>query len=156
MKRTTSPIHCIAMALTLVLAGAGCSSLGATSENARLAVYRSHAGPPVASFHSFGQFDSWEGLGDEALAVWTHPQEAWLLELYGPCQDLNYSVAIGVTNHMGQVEAGFDKILVSNPAAVSIPCLIRSIRPLDVAAIRQADRDRRAEGERAEPPASGH
>ena len=134
--------------------------MGSTSEEAQLAFYRSHAGPPVASFHSFGHFDSWEALGQEAIAVWTHPREAWLLELYGPCNGLDYSIAIGVSNRMGQVEAGFDTIVVSNPPAINIPCRIRSIRPLDVTAIHQADRDRRADARRAQlpqpPPAPDH
>jgi hypothetical protein len=135
---------------SVLLAGvcSACSGMQPRADDAQLAFYRAHAGSPVASFHSFGGFDSWEPLGDEALAVWTHPKEAWLLDLYGPCNGLDFSIAIGVTQHVGQVEAGFDEILVDNPSSIRMPCRIRSIRPLDVHAVQKGSRN-------AQPPAAG-
>jgi hypothetical protein len=32
----------------------------------------------------FGSLNGWTELGDSALAVWTRPSEAYLLELRGP------------------------------------------------------------------------
>jgi hypothetical protein len=122
-----------------VLAFAGCSTLAPRPPSPRLALYAAHAGAPVPSFRSLGRFDNWEPLGDDVLAVWTRPNQAWLLELYGPCDGLEYSVAIGVTDHAGQVEAGLDRVLVSHPSPVQAPCTIRTIRPLDVSAIKQAE-----------------
>jgi hypothetical protein len=119
---------------------AGCASVKPRPVDARLALYRAHAGAPVPSFRSLGRFDNWEALGDDALAVWTRPNQAWLLELYGPCDGLQYSVAIGLTDHLGQVEAGYDEVRVSHPSPIRIPCRIRSIRPLDVSGIRQAEK----------------
>ena len=52
--------------------------------------------------------------GDSALAVWTRPSEAYLLELSGPCPDLSYA-AIGLTSSMGRVSSRFDKVLVRDP-----------------------------------------
>jgi hypothetical protein len=115
---------------------AGCSSLKPRPVDPRLALYRAHAGAPVPGFRSLGRFDSWEALGDDALAIWTRRNEAWLLELYGPCDGLEFSVAIGLTDHVGQVEAGFDEVLVSHPSPIHMPCRIRSIRPVDVPGLR--------------------
>ncbi len=119
---------------------AGCASGGLGKEDARLALYRSHAGAPVGSFHSFGRFDSWESLGTGTVAIWTRPGEAWLLELWGPCSDLPYSVAIGLTSHAGSVQAGLDEVVVRSPPPVSLPCRIRTIQPLDVTAIKRDEK----------------
>lgn len=126
------------------LACAGCSTLARRPADAKLAFYSAHAGAPVDGFRSLGRFDNWEPLGNEALAVWTRPNEAWLLELYGPCDGLDFSIAIGLTDHVGRVEAGFDDVLVSHPSPIHVPCRIRSIRPLDVAAIHEAEKARRS------------
>ena len=129
----------------VALVCAGCStSPPRMSADARLALYSAHAGPPVDSFRLLGRLSSWEALGDEALVVWTRPNEAWLLEPYGPCDGLDYSSAISLTDHAGRVEAGLDSVLVSNPSPVHLPCRIRGIRPLDLAAIREAEKAMRS------------
>ena len=77
---------------------AGCATTGKLSSDERLQLYRSHAGAPVNSFKYFGSLNGWTELGDSALAVWTRPNEAWLLNLGGPCMDLSYAPAITVTD----------------------------------------------------------
>lgn len=120
---------------------AACSSIPATPSQ-RLAMYRAHAGAPVPSFRYLGRFDSWESLGNDTVAIWTRPREAWLLELAGPCNGLEFEPVIGLTSQVGQVNAGFDKVLVRDPSSIRIPCIIQTIRPLDVDAIRQLDKAR--------------
>jgi hypothetical protein len=131
-----------------VLVCAGCSTLARKPPDAKRAFYASHAGPPVPSFRSLGRFDNWEPLGRDALVVWTRPNEAWLLELYGPCDGLDFSIAIALTDHVGRVEAGMDDVLVSHPSPLHIPCRIRTIRPIDVAAVRAAEKVERAGAKR--------
>jgi hypothetical protein len=114
------------------------------STDAKLAFYSAHAGAPVDSFRLFGRLSHWEPLGNEALVVWTRPNEAWLLDPYGPCDGLDYSSAISLTDHAGRVEAGLDYVLVSHPSPVHVPCRIRSIRALDLGAIREAEKARRS------------
>ena len=131
---------------------AGCStSPSRMSADAKLALYSAHAGAPVDSFRLLGRLTSWEALGSEALVVWTRPNEAWLLEPYGPCDGLDYSSAISLTDHAGRVEAGLDYVLVSNPSPIHLPCKIRGIRPLDLAAIREAEKERRSTTTAATP-----
>ena len=139
----------ILLSLVLALAFVGCSSMSSMNSGERLALYKANAGAPVSSFRYFGQLDSWEELGDDALAVWTRPREAWLLELSGPCNGLAYSPVIGLTDQFGRVQAGFDNVLVRDPSAINIPCRIHTIRPLDVTAIRQAEQAARAQASRA-------
>jgi hypothetical protein len=129
--------------LSLLAALAACSSMP-TAPSPRLAMYRAHAGAPVPSFRYLGRFDSWEALGDNAIALWTRPREAWLLDLAGPCNGLEFEPVIGLTSQVGQVNAGFDKVLVRDPSSINIPCIIQTIRPLDVDAIRQLDKEKAA------------
>lgn len=123
--------------LLVLLASTACAS-SPSKEDARLTLYRAHAGAPVRSFVYLGRFDRWESLGDRALAIWTRPSQAWLLDLGVPCTNLPYAIAIGLTSHTGQVSARFDDVLVQQPGP-NIPCRIEEIRPLDVEGIRAAD-----------------
>ena len=129
------------LAVTTVLAG--CASTG-LSENDRLALYRANAGEPVGDFHYFGSLNGWSPLGDEALTVWTRPNQGYLLELAGPCPDLEFAPAISISNLMGRVSARFDKVTVHGGGSrTNFPCRIREIRPLHVKALKQAERELR-------------
>ncbi len=131
--------------LLFALVLAACSTVRESAPDPRLVLYQAHAGTPVASFRYLGSINSWESLGDEAIAIWTRPNEAWLLELSGPCKGLDFTPVIGLTSQFGAVNAGFDDVLVQDAAAIRIPCRIQSIRPLDVATIRQAEKAKRAQ-----------
>ncbi|WP_202843919.1 DUF6491 family protein [Luteimonas saliphila] len=130
-------------ALAALLALAGCASDAGLRDSEKLALYANHAGEPVTSFRYFGSLNGWTPLGDSALAVWTRPSEAWLLELQGRCQDLAFAPAIGLTNQMGRVHARFDKVIVRGGGAMGMPCHIGQIRPLDVKAIRATEKELR-------------
>lgn len=135
----------LAIALFAAAALAGCATTGKLSSSERLELYRAHAGAPVRDFQYFGSLNGWTELGDSALAVWTKPSEAWLLSLSGPCMDLSYAPAIGVTSMMGRVSAKFDRVIVrgGSPGMAPIPCRIDSIQPLDVKALRASEKELR-------------
>lgn len=134
------PMLVLGLVLGLVLAA--CSSVPA-GPGAQLQLYRAHAGAPVGSFRYLGRMDSWEALGDNVIAVWTRPREAWLIDLVGICDNLEYTPMIGISSSVGQVHAGFDKVLVRDASGVQSPCYIQTIRPLDVDAIRKAQQQQR-------------
>ena len=134
---------------------AGCASSGPKLDDAqRLALYREHAGAPVDRFQYFGSIDGWTPLGDSALALWTRPNQAYLLELQGRCQDLDFAQAISVTNQMGSVHRRFDKVIVLGQQSIKIPCFIDRILPLDVKALKQAQKEIRSAGTMPEEPKS--
>ncbi len=121
-----------------------CATAGKLSSDEKLALYRSHAGAPVKDFRYYGSLNGWTELGDSALAVWTRPNEAWLLSLSGPCMDLSFAPAISVTNMMGQVSARFDRVIVHGGGPVGhVPCRIETIQPLDVKALRASEKELR-------------
>lgn len=128
----------------LCLALAACATTGRLSSAEKLDLYRAHAGAPQNDMQFFGTLNGWTELGDSALAVWTRPSEAYLLELRGPCQDLTYATAIGLTSQMNRVSARFDKVLVRDPTGgPRMPCFINSIRKLDVKALRASEQELR-------------
>lgn len=123
---------------------AGCAT-NRLSDDERLTLYRAHAGAPVRDFQYFNRLSGWTALGDSALAVWTRPNQAYLLEFAGTCQDLDFAPSIAITHFGSQVSAKFDDVLVlgGGPAAIRLPCRIDSIRPLDVKALRTSEKELR-------------
>ena len=90
------------------------------------------------------------------MALWTRPSQAWLVEVYEPCADLDYATTIGIRSIGGRLSARFDRIHVSNNGLIPLECTIKEIRPLDVKAIRAAEKDARAKRQvEAAPDAPG-
>lgn len=140
-RRTMKRIATMLLATALL---AGCATTGRLGDAERLQLYRAHAGAPVRDFHYFTSFNGWTALGDSALAVWTRPSQAYLLTLDGPCLDLEFAPAIGVTNMTGVVSARFDRVLVYGGSRIGrVPCRIAEIRPLDVKALKVAEKELR-------------
>lgn len=136
MKRLMIAVLCVSLA--------ACASSGRLGSDQRLALYRAHAGAPQSDMPFQGNLNGWNELGDSALAVWTRPGQAFLLELTGPCPDLPYAQAIGLTSRVGRVSARLDKVLVRGPGpGPQMPCYIGSIRPLDVKALRTSEQQLR-------------
>jgi hypothetical protein len=140
--------------LALALAGllAACSSVPyAQRQQQRLAAYEAAAGAPVRSFRFFPPMWSWEPLGDTQLAVYTRPQQAWLLDLSGACQNLPFANAIALTSNLDEVSVNFDKVLTGRSY---FPCTIKRIRPVDVARLKveQAKQRKIEAAPRAAPP----
>lgn len=132
-------------ALLAAAALSGCATDGKQTDAEKLAFYRDHAGEPVKDFQYFGRLNGWTPLGDGALAVWTRPSEGYLLELAGPCQDLDYAMSISVTQFGNRVSARFDDVvpLGVGTSSIKIPCRIETIRPLDVKALRASEKEMR-------------
>lgn len=123
---------------------ASCATTHPSDED-RLAMYRAHAGDPVNDFQYFGRLDGWTPLGDRALTVWTRPDQAYLLELMGTCNDLDFAPAISISSQLSQVSARFDSVHVlgSHGGIAHIPCRIKEIRPLDVKGLKEAQKELR-------------
>lgn len=138
---------------TLMLAAAlllsGCATTGLTDAQ-QLAMYREHAKAPVRDFRYADRLTGWNAVGDNALAAWTRPNEAYLLELDGGCANLSSTTTILITNLLGQVSAGLDRVqLIDSPRGFTTACRIRTIRPLETKALRasqKALREARAGG----------
>lgn len=135
MKQQVASLSC-AIAITLMLGA--CASVP-DHQNQELQFYRAHAGAKVDSFNYLGHMDSWKALGSSTIALWTRPNEAWLIDLVGICNNLEYTPAIGIPRNVGQVRTG-SQVLVHDPSGIENPCYIQSIRPLDANAIREGEK----------------
>lgn len=136
----------------VMLALASCTTNPAQRDADRRALYSAHAGEPVSSFRYFGSLNGWTPLGEGAVALWTRPNQAYLVTLKGRCPDLDFASAISVSSQFNTVYKNFDKVTPLSRGTMSIPCYIREIRPLDVKAIRQAERDMRSDAQVSERP----
>lgn len=139
----------VAMRWPLIVALLACSGLAACASTpgrdaAQLELYRANAGPPVSSFMQRGAYVQWTPLGEDALAIWVSPSRAYLLEV-SPCMDLPWARAIRVGDSMSRVSARFDNVVPLGVGRPGVPCRIQQIRPLDVRALRSAERAMRAE-----------
>ena len=138
--------------LVAALTLGACATGGSLPDSERLAMYRDAAGEPVGSFHYPGRIDSWIPLGDSALVVRTRPNQEYLLELMGPCQELDFAEAITLSHQSGRVHARFDTVTVRGRGQFAIPCRILQIRPVEVSTVRQAERDLRRQIEMVQRP----
>lgn len=124
---------------------AGCATGPSLGDAEKRALYRQHAGEPIESFRYFTSISGWTPLGDSAVAIWPRPNEAYLLSLDGPCTDLEFANAISLSSQMRTVYAKFDRVVPATSTGSHFGCPIREIRPLDVNALRDAQREMRAE-----------
>lgn len=107
------------------------------SEGDKLALYTGHAGAPVKSI-TYRTPISWERIDDSHLLLTIRPNEAWLFELPSGCMSwVGSGPAIEISNQAGFVSAGFDRV-TSNAPGAPMGCVIRQIRPIDVAAVKAA------------------
>lgn len=128
--------------LALLLATVGSCAVPGTGprerELARLEEVEAHAGAPVADFH-FWTIDRWEGLGPEAVMIWTRVNEAWLIRVRLPCSGLEFAQTIALTSTHNRVYRVHDAVLFERQR-----CRIAEIRPVDGRALKQARRARHA------------
>lgn len=130
---------------------AACASTPRMSGTERLAMYRAHAGAPVKDFSYFGNINGWQPLGNAALAVWTKPSEAYLLDLTGPCQDLEFAPAIIISNFAGRV-SNLDRVrpVGGGGGPMRMSCRIKTISPLDLKSLKADEEMRKADTEARE------
>lgn len=101
-------------------------------QDAQRAQYESHAGAPVDSFTWLGRFDSWQPIGTNEVVVWTTPNQAYLIKVAPPCDNLEFANHIGLTSTASTVSARFDFVTVHHWR-----CPIQEIRPVDYQRMRQ-------------------
>lgn len=124
---------------------ASCAQIPSAETAARKSAevdYNALAGESVNTVF-FSSLSGWQavdatatGYGPTQLIVHTGVSKAYLLTLYAPCRDLDFSVQIAVTSAGHQLSAGFDKILIPHHES----CRIKTIQPIDFKAMRAAEK----------------
>jgi hypothetical protein len=96
------------------------------------------AGEPRSSI-SFMRSHDFEPLGEHTLLLYESINRAYLLEIEDFCPELTSALAIGVNNKTSTLNAKFDSVIVRGRS-----CRILEIRPVDVKAMKAAQKQRRA------------
>lgn len=108
-------------------------------EAERLALFQRYASPPQNSMHYF-RIEGFEYLGknaqgEDAMALWTGVNTAWLLTLQPPCLNIDFANAIGLTSTSGEVNVHMDWVKYGRHGQ---QCQINSIRKVDYKGVRAA------------------
>jgi hypothetical protein len=118
-----------------------CSSIPLKErERAERDRYLQYAGPPIDHFTYLGRFTGWEPIGRHELVVWTGINDAYLIRVAPPCDDLQFANHVGLTSTGGTVYSRFDSVKVRG-----WKCPIQEIRPIDYKRLRQDLRQEREE-----------
>ena len=134
----------------IAVLGLGACATNRLSDTDRLALYDAHAGAPVKQIRFYNAM-GWDRIDDQHVVLQMRPNESWLLRLSGPClQWSNGSPFLGLSSFSGMTLSTFDKVVA--PGSNQLSCLIQEIRPLDVKALRAAEKALR---DKAEAQASG-
>jgi len=99
----------------------------------RYALFERFAGPPVDKFR-FWDMKRFEVLGENALAVWTTVDDAWLITVMNPCDGLEFANSVGLSSTNRHVYQRFDTVQFDQQR-----CRIREIRPVDGDALEAAE-----------------
>ena len=148
MKRESLKFHA-AWLLPAVGLLTGCSGIPLKErEQAQRDRYEAYAGPPVDQFTYLGRYDSWQPIGANELVVWTSINQAYLIKVAPPCENLQFANRVGLTSTAGTVSARFDFVKVGHWR-----CPIQEIRPVDYLRMKQ---DLRKQTEEAQAVAKDH
>jgi hypothetical protein len=90
-----------------------------------LAEYLPYAGEPVERFQ-FWDLIRYELVGEYKVIVWPRLNEAYLITVDAPCNDLEWAHSIGLTSSVHQVNRRFDFVIAGKDK-----CRINEILPID-------------------------
>ncbi len=129
--RATAPLLAGAML-------AACASTPA-ADPARLERHLAHAGEPVASIPYLSPASGFATIDGEHLLLMQSPRRNWLLRIDPPClDDDSTSPRLVIHSSGSRISANFDSVgSLSRPG---LRCTIREIRPVDLDAVRAAER----------------
>jgi Family of unknown function (DUF6491) len=137
MTMTFRPLALVLLSLTL----AACSGIPRQErDHEQLERYLKYAGPPVDRITYLGRYDGWQALARYQLIVWTGINDAYLITVQSPCEDLQFANRIGLTSTGGTVTARLDYVVIPHWR-----CPISEIRPVDYLKMKQDMRQERAE-----------
>jgi uncharacterized protein DUF6491 len=139
MKTLTAIILAGFLASACATTGGGLERSTGDKAYARYAPYLEE---PVDSFTMLTH-DSWEPLNRNQLVLYTTFNNAYLLTVAGPCQELPFAQTVRVTTTANTVSK-FEKVIVRGNR-----CPIEQIQPIDVRQMKADRRLREAEEERA-------
>jgi len=140
----------VLLVLTAAVLTVACSGIPRRSRDQEaLDQYLKYAGPPVDRVTYLNHWDNWEAVGQYQLVLWTGINDAYLITVAPPCENLRFANRIGISQTTNTIYARFDAVLVKHWR-----CQITEIRPINYLKMRQDEREQRAQ-EKAQKAAQG-
>ena len=135
-------IHWKAVSLLVAaLLAAGCSGIPRRErDQEQLDRYLRYAGEPVDRITYLGHYDNWQSVSRYQLVLWTNINDAYLITVRPPCEDLQFAQRIGITQTASTISARFDAVLVKHWR-----CQISEIRPVDYLRMKRDERAEKAD-----------
>jgi hypothetical protein len=132
--------------LVAALLAAGCSGIPRRQrDQEQLDRYLRYAGDPVDHITYLGHYDNWQSVSRYQIVLWTNINDAYLITVRPPCEDLQFAQRIGITQTGSTISSRFDAVLVKHWR-----CQISEIRPIDYLRMKKDQRDEKAQ-EKADP-----
>jgi hypothetical protein len=132
--------------LVAALLAAGCSGIPRRErDQEQLERYMRYAGEPVDHITYLGHYDNWQSVSRYQLVLWTNINDAYLITVRPPCEDLQFAQRIGITQTASTISSRFDAVLVKHWR-----CQISEIRPVDYLRMKKDARAEKAQ-EKADP-----
>lgn len=132
--------------LGVALLAAGCSGIPRRQrDQEQLDRYLRYAGDPVDHITYLGHYDNWQSVSRYQLVLWTNINDAYLITVRPPCEDLQFAQRIGITQTGSSISSRFDAVLVKHWR-----CQISEIRPIDYLRMKKDQRAEKAQ-EKADP-----
>jgi len=127
--------------LTATLLSVACSGIPRReSDQETLDRYTKYAGPPVDHITYLGRYDNWQPVGQYQLVLWTGINDAYLITVASPCENLLFAQRIAITQTANTIYSKFDAIRVRHWR-----CQITEIRPIDYLKMRRDLREQHAQ-----------
>jgi len=130
-----------ALLVLAAIAAAGCSGIPRRDrDQEQLERYLRYAKAPVDHVTIIGHYDNWQAIGQYQLILWANINDAYLITVSPPCENLQFAQRIGLTKTADTIYARLDAVLVKHWR-----CQITEIRPVDYLQMRRDQRAERAQ-----------
>lgn len=132
-------VHTLILSATALLMLGACATTPQEASADKLARYQSFAGEPVRSIpYNASGSRNFDIIDETHMVMEVRPKEGYLFSLSGPCLRDKGAPVLSISSQLGQVSTGFDR--VSSLSQPGMTCLIREIRPIDLKALREAEK----------------
>ena len=119
--------------LVVALTVAACAGIPRRqADQEQLDRYLRYAGPPVDHVTYLGTYDNWQPVSPDQLVLWTNINDAYLITVSAPCENLQFAQRIGITQTASTIYTRFDSVLVHH-----WKCPITEIRPINYLQMRK-------------------